>query len=219
MIEQRGNRTHMSSDQGTHINMVSNASIVQSDDLHSNDIFKGIEAADRWRMSRDLIFRLLVNKDEGELVEHVLGVIAAEGTTLTPSLLEQSYNATLTARTQRVFWRLQNHKDLKDFENNMHRRVQLHFVLFATMAIENEFCQYVVHHCAERDKLRRFINESVKPALSKLLRGEMLDVTPKGNACTAFGISEFVSHCRFAYMTSCDIRPVLTAQDSPAISH
>ena len=197
--------------------MVRNRSIVQSDDLQGNDVFKSIETVDNWRMSRDLIFRLLVNKDEEELVEHVLGIIAAHGTTLTPSLLEQSYDNALTARTHQVFWRLQNHKNLKDFENNMHRRVQLHFVLFVTMALENEFCQYVVHHCAERDKLRRFINETVKPSLAKLLQGEMLDTTSKDNTCTAFGISEFVSRCRFAYMTSCDVKPVLTSQESPAI--
>ena len=199
--------------------MIGDASIVQSDDLQSNDIFKRIEVVDTWRMSRDLLFRLLVNKDEAELVEHVLGIIAAPGTTMTPSLLEQSYNNALTARTQQVFWRLQNHKDLPDFNDNIHRRVQLHFVLFATMALENEFCQYVVHHCAERDKLRRFINESVKPALSKLLQGEILHNTTKDNLCTAFGVSEFVSHCRFAYMTRCEVRPVLIAPGLPAICH
>jgi hypothetical protein len=209
----------MPSNKGTHIDMVSDASIVESDDLQSNDIFKSIETVDQWRMSRDLIFRLLVNKDEEELVEHVLGIIAAPGTTTTPSLLEQSYNGTLTARTQQVFWRLQNHKDIPDFNDNLHRRIQLHFVLFATMALENEFCQYVVHHCAERDKLRRFINESVKPALSRLLRGEMLATTNKSNSRTAFGVAEFVSHCRFAYMTRCDIKPALTIQHVPAICH
>jgi hypothetical protein len=190
----------MSSDKGTHVDMVIDASIVKSNNLQSNDIFKSIETVDRWRMSRDLIFRLLVNEDEEELVEHVLGIIAAPATTKTPSLLEQSYNSGLTARTQQVFWRLQNYKDLPEFKDNCHRRVQLHFVLFTTMALENEFCQYVVHHCAERDKLRMFINECVKPSLSKLLRGEMLSTQPKSNSCTAFGVSEFVSHCRFAYI-------------------
>ena len=37
----------MSSDKGTHIDMVIDARIVESDDLQSNDIFKSIETVDR----------------------------------------------------------------------------------------------------------------------------------------------------------------------------
>lgn len=219
LFEQRDNSTHVPPDKCTHIQMVGDDGVVKANDLRKEDIYDLIQWTDKWRISRDLIFRLLVSEDEGELVEHVLGIIAAPGTTLTPSLLEQSYHTELTPRTLQVFWRIQNHKELLEFHDNRVRRTQLHFIIFVTMAIENEFCQYVVHHCSERDKLRRFINECVKPALARLLQGEMLTTRHTSDSVTAFGVTEFVTHCRFSYMTMCDVRPVCTGActNTPAV--
>lgn len=210
LLEQRNDASHMSSHQRLHVDVVGNRSVVETDDLHTQDIYKLIRQADMWRISRDLIYRLLVNEDEEELEQHILGIISAPGTTMQPSLLEQSYSNTLSPRTLHVFWRVQNHKQLPEFENNTTRRIQLHFILFVTMGIENEFCQYVVQHCTERGKLRMFINESVKPALARLLQGELLTTRHADSSMTAFGVAEFVAHCRFAYMTTCDVRPVAT---------
>jgi hypothetical protein len=210
LLEQGNDTAHMPPNERSHVEMVGDHSVVEADDLHPKDIYKLVRQADNWRSSRDLIFRLLVNEDEEELEQHILGIISAPGTTMQPSLLEQSYSNTLSPRTLHVFWRLQNHKQLGEFKNNTTRRTQLHFILFVTMGIENEFCQYVVQHCTERGKLRTFINESVKPALARLLQGELLTTRHTGNSMTAFGVAEFVAHCRFAYMTTCDVRPIDT---------
>lgn len=219
LLEQGNDASYMAANERLHVDMIGDGRIVETDDLHPKDIYKLIQEVDTWRASRDLMFRMLVNDDEHELEQHILGIISAPGTTVKSSILEQSYLNTLSKRTMHVFWRLQNHKQLPEFENNTTRRTQLHFILFVALAIENEFCQYVVQHCNERGKLRIFINNSVKPALSRLLQGELLTTRHTSSNMTAFGVSEFVTHCRFAYMTTCDVRPIATgANNTPAAS-
>ena len=198
--EQTDDPSDMSQDDSLHIRVVGNDRVVQSNDL---DIYNVISRADDWRLGRDLIFRLLTNEDESELEQHVLGILAAPGTTIRPSLVEQAYDSCLSQRTLDSFARIQNH----EFTDNRARRTQLHFLIFVTMAIEQEFCQYVAKHCQAQARLRHFVNECVKPAFARLLSGEMLTTCPATAAKTAFGIEEFVMQCRLAYMTTCRMLP------------
>lgn len=195
----------MTQNKGLHVDVIGDSSIVNSDNLNRQDIYENIKRIDDWRMSRDLVLRLLINEDEEELEQHVLGIIGAPGTTVKPSLLEQAYGSVLSQRTMHAFRCIQDGK----FTDNCIRRTQLHFVIFVTMAVENEFCQYIVRHCHERDKLRHFINECIKPSLAKLLSGELLTTSDNNASLTAFGISAFVAHCRLCYMTRCNIIPAV----------
>lgn len=195
----------MSSHECPHVAVPDNCSVVDADDLQSNsrDIFKMVAQVDKWRCSRDMIYRMLTMEDEKELIEHVLGIIALPGTTLKESLMQQQYSNHLSPKAWSVFRKVQNYHVENKNTCNVTRRTQLHFLLFVTLAMENEFCQYMVVHCHERDKLRYFINKTVQPALSALLQGELLSFGDKKKSSATFGVAEFVNKCTLSYMSSC----------------
>lgn len=195
----------MPSHKRTHVAMTNNCSVVSADNLDSNnrDIFEMIAVVHKWRCSRDIIYRMLTVEDEHELFEHVLGIIALPDTTLKNSLMQQQYSESLSPSAWSVFKNVQNCTTANGFKCNVTRRTQLHFLLFVTLAMENEFCQYMVMHCHERDKLRHFINKTVQPALSALLQGELLSFGEKKKTSATFGVAEFVNKCTLSYMSCC----------------
>lgn len=229
MSEQIQHALNVAPHQRPHVLVSHDAGIVQTDNLQAYqssghqecngvnqegkgcDIFALMDRVDKWRQSQDILFRLFTSEDETELREHVLGIIAAPNTTLRPGLLEQMYQERLSPRARDVFYRIQcTEKSADTSSDPTPRRIQMHFVLLVALAVENEFCQYIVSHSHARDRLRYFINEHVQPALQSLLRGEMLSNSTHSTVNTTFGVLEFVEQCRFVYATHCVPMPVYT---------
>lgn len=204
---------HMAQDNGSHVVMPRDARVVDAHDLgdHPHDIFRIMDQVEEWRMSQDIVYRLFTNDDETELTQHVLGIIAAKDTTVQPGLLSQQYATQLTGRAWSVLGNIQ-FEDALPFmaEDNVRRRTQKHFVLLVAMAIENEFCQYITTRCYSRDRLRDFIHNTIQPALSRFLQGEMTGSHNLPTQNSSFGVEEFVNHARINYISLCCPQPVYT---------
>ena len=171
-----------------------------------NDIYNVIQKIDEWRNAQDLLCGLLTNSDETELHRHVLGIVASPGSTENgePGLVWKMYGDYLSPKAKSVLLRVQHSDTDEAFsENRSARRLQYHFILFATLAIENEFAQYVVLRTFNRDGLRSLINRSIKPLLNNLLQGTL----PSGGAGNPQTdaeecVSDFVNACRVSYFRS-----------------
>ena len=186
-----------------------------------NDIYNVIQRIDEWRNAQDLLCGLLTNLDETELHRHILGIVARPGSTENgePGLVWKLYGDYLSPKAKGVLLRVQHSDTDETFAKNCTaRRLQYHFLLFATLAIENEFAQYVVLRTFNRDGLRSLINGSIKPLLSNLLQGTL----PSGGAGKPLTdaeecVSDFVNACRLSYFRSCVPRPVMACAGTPGL--
>lgn len=213
MSERRLQAVHVAQDNGPHVSVSGDARVVDPHDLeaHPHDIFNIMDKVEVWRMSQDIVYRLFTNDDETELTEHVLGIIAAENTTVQPGLLSQQYATQLTGRSWNVLRNIQFEDALPSMTQDIvKRRTQKHFVLLVAMAIENEFCQYITTRCHSRDRLRDFIHNIIQPSLAKFLQGEMMTHPKPNKHQSSFGIEEFVTDARNSYISLCCPHPVYT---------
>ena len=173
------------------------------------DIYALFDEVEEWRRSKDLLYRLFTQDDDTELRQHVLGIIAAENTTVRPGLLHQQYANTLSPRAWRIFGNLQ-HVDQCDVtrENRPAVRRMWHFVLLVALCVENEFTSYVVSKTHNRDRLRYYINDVLQPMLGSLFRGQVSNPNAIGSLGSAFGLMEFVDQARAMYGVHCMPMPV-----------
>ena len=124
-------------------------------------------------------------------------IVASPGSTENgePGLVWKLYGDYLSPKAKSVLLRVQHSDTDRAFsENCSARRLQYHFILFATLAIENEFAQYVVLRTFNRDGLRSLINRSIKPLLNNLLQGDASlwwgGEPPDGRRRVRFGLCE-----------------------------
>lgn len=194
---------------GPHVGMSGDGRVVEADDLAkgSLDMFVLMDRVEKWRRSKDIIYRLFTDPDETELTEHTLGIIAAEGTTKDPGLLQQRYDTQLSMRSWRVLHTLQDEYESTK-KRIASRRMQKHFVILVALSIENGFCRYVSERCNNREHLRHFVYTILQPTLADLLRGEMLIPAMMQAQRGGVAVESFVHTMRTAYLSCCYPMPI-----------
>lgn len=158
-----------------------NSCVLQANDLQPN-IFTTIARVDEQRQRRDILYRLLTNADPTELNEHVLGLISDGSNGMAPGLLFRKYTPFMNQELKAVLQKLQG--DIVDSDikcNGSGHRILCHMLIFAALALESEFVNYVVLHSHNRQRLSKFIDGMLRDTMHKLLSGGLMKTSWASN--------------------------------------
>jgi hypothetical protein len=204
-----------------------NLGIVQTDDLHIKpknqpaDVVKAIDytedidsyiemqTIDEKRMKLDILTRLLYDRDDTELERYVLGIIAEPNTTDQgrPGIIYEMTVNEIGTKAVQALHNLQYIKTSGKFEDDpSFRRLQYHFILFVTLALDEGFVQFVSLKTYSSHSLISFINYTLKPLLSEFMQGNMIDSANSmlhKQQTAASQLYQFVNKCRTEYLMQC----------------
>jgi hypothetical protein len=157
-------------------NMLStrDSSILEADDLQPN-AFSLIGEAEARRQRCDILYRLLTSADVSELNQHVLGLISDGSNGMQAGLLFRKYGEHMNRELRGVLQALQERiveSELKCNEG-AHRAV-CHMLLFAALALESEFVNYIVLYTHDRQRLARFRDGVLRDTMHKMLSGMLI---------------------------------------------
>lgn len=190
-----------------HINQLESTQPV---DYSSNkDIFIEIEEVDKNRMTQDILTRLLYAQDETELERYILGIIAEPNTTEQghPGVIYDMVKHEIGDKALSALHTIQYCNSIPGFSDNAFlRRLQYHYILFATLALNEGFVQFVTLKTHRPQQLLSFITNTLRPLLVEFMEGNMTDnqnrvlLEPKYADNQLY---KFVSKCRLSYLMQC----------------
>jgi hypothetical protein len=190
--------------------------VVESDDLQlrsvplgiaeektvpsGTDIYVCVQRVDDWRRGKDFIYRLLTSDDTRELNECVLGLISSGDHGTKVGLLRLKYS--LAAQSMQLIDSVEN--DILQSEltqcDRAHR-VTCHFLVFVALVLEPDFIQYALLGTYNREAMRYYVNDVLRPALARLLTGNLLHESHEEHHM--FDILTFVRQARHTYSLYC----------------
>jgi hypothetical protein len=182
------------------------ATVVQPDNLRTlsvterPDVYVCIHRVDDWRRAQDFVYRLLTGSDTRELNECVLGLISSGEHGANIGLIRRRH--TNTVHSTQLMDSIENDITQSNLQkcDKLHR-ITCHFFIFVDIVLEPDFVTYALLRTHNRDALRYYINDVLRPILSKLLTGGMLDGSNEDR--NAFDVVEFVQHARHLYSLYC----------------
>ena len=157
-------------------------------------ILERVDRVEQWRRKNDVVYRLLTNPDDTELVEYVAGLLQP-GT----GLLRRKYASLEAPRYHTLVDTIATLHVQEGFSTEQ-RRTSYHFLIFAAMASECDFVSYLVRGVWNRERFRVFVTQRLQQLFADLLQGNMTTgATP---------LETFVSVCRCEYMLHCLPKPL-----------
>jgi hypothetical protein len=179
------------------------ATVVESDDLRqttSVDIFVCAARVDEWRRGTDFVYRLLTSQDTRELNECVLGLVSSGNNGTKVGLLRSKYG--ISMQPLRVLDDVERDiidSDLKRCDAA--HRMTCHFFIFVALVMEPDFIQYALLGTHNREAIRYYVNDVMRPALSNLLTGAIINGSTEDKS--SFDVSTFVRQGRLSYALYC----------------
>jgi hypothetical protein len=181
-----------------------NTTVIESDDLRQKsaapDIYICTQRVDDWRRGKDFVYRILTSLDTRELNECVLGLISSGEHGTNVGLLRSKY-AHIINSMQLIHSIecdiLNSEMRLSDPEH----RVTCHFLIFVALVLEPDFIKYALLGTYNREAMRYYINDVLRPTLARLLTGNLMrDNSEQQNA---FEVVTFVRQARHSYSLYC----------------
>ena len=184
---------------------------MQSGSEAKTNILEEVERIESWRRANDIIYRLLTQKDATELHQVTSGLVNPHAENL--GLLYTKYPRLRTTRCQSIFSEAIFGNSSSTLETNEeYRRTSAQFLVFAALAIESEFVQYITKHTYDRNKLREFVTQTLTNLVVDLLQGTLVTGNSSGH-----DLIEFVNKARTAYMLYCIPIPTPTTGPAPCL--
>lgn len=155
----------------------------------AHGILDSVNKIEQRRRANDIIYRLLTNADETELIEHIAGLLQP-----TTGLLRRKYTSLEAPRYKPLLERVASmHNDTSVGVDQ--RRTSYHFVMFVAMATECDFMAYLLRGVWDRERFRTFVTQRLQRLFVDALEGNM--------TITSTPLETFVSVCRCEYMLHC----------------
>lgn len=158
-------------------------------------ILESVNKIEQWRRANDVVYRLLTNVDETELIEHIAGLLQPS-----TGLLRRKYASLEAPRYKPLLEKVASmHNDTRI--DVAQRRTTYHFVMFVAMATESDFVSYLLRGVWNRERFRIFVTQRLQKLFVDMLEGNMTFTTTP--------LETFVSVCRCEYMLHCLPKPQL----------
>jgi hypothetical protein len=164
------------------------------------DIYICVQRVDDWRRGKDFIYRLLTNEDTRELNECVLGLISSGAAGTNIGLLRSKY--CFVTQSMQLIDSIEH--DILDSDlqqcDQAHRET-CHFLVFVALVLEPDFIQYTLLGTYNREAMRYYINDVLRPTLARLLTGNLLHGSNEEHH--TFDLATFVRQARHSYSLYC----------------
>jgi hypothetical protein len=164
------------------------------------DIYVCVRRVDEWRRGKDFIYRLLTNDDTRELNECILGLISSGAHGTKVGLLRSKY--ALVTQSMHLIDSIEHDILQSNLQlcGNAHR-VTCHFLVFAALVLEPDFVQYTLLGTHNREAMRYYINDVLRPSLARFLTGNLLH--DSNEELHMFDVTTFVRQARHNYSIYC----------------